>query len=89
MSFIWMILAGVIPSVIAKLLMPARRASGIFILGVSGSLIVGLMQYAYGRPIGFVVPLIGACILLAVYAVSAGRPRLTEKSAHDDIRRAA
>jgi uncharacterized membrane protein YeaQ/YmgE (transglycosylase-associated protein family) len=89
MSFIWMILAGLIASATSKLLMPAHRASGIFILGVSGAMIAGLMQYAYVRPIGFVVPLIGASILLAAYAVSAPRPRLEEKSAHDDMRRAA
>jgi uncharacterized membrane protein YeaQ/YmgE (transglycosylase-associated protein family) len=56
MSFIWMILAGLIPSVIAKLLMPAHRAGGIFILGLSGAMIAALLQYSGARPIGFVVP---------------------------------
>jgi uncharacterized membrane protein YeaQ/YmgE (transglycosylase-associated protein family) len=84
-----MILAGLIPSVIVKLLMPAHRASGIFILGLSGAMIAALLQYSGARPIGFMVPLIGASILLAVYAVTARHPRLEEKSTHDDVRRAA
>jgi hypothetical protein len=35
----------------SPLLMPAHRASGIFILGVRGAMIAGLLQYAYVRPI--------------------------------------
>ncbi len=89
MSFIWMILAGVISSTVAKLLMPAHRASSLFILGVSGAMIAGLMQYSEARPVGFVGPLVGAVILLAVYAVTARPTRIEEKSTNDDIRRAA
>ena len=88
MSLIWMIAAGVIAALIAKTLMPRHGTGGLFILGISGSLITGAMQYSEGYTIGFVAPLIGAIILLAVYAMTARREPV-EKAGSDDIRKAA
>jgi uncharacterized membrane protein YeaQ/YmgE (transglycosylase-associated protein family) len=88
MSFIWMILAGVIPSAIATLLLKGHNVSGLFILGVGGAIIAGLMQYAENQPIGFIGPFVGAVILLAVYAFTASRP-IAEKADRDDFRKAA
>lgn len=71
MSFIWMIAAGLIPSIVAKILMPRKPTDGIFILGIAGAFIAGLMQYSEHRPIGFLVPFIGSAILLTIYVLSA------------------
>ena len=88
MPFILMIVAGLISSIIAKLLMPAHRVGGLFILGVGGSIIAGVMQYSEGQPNGLVAPFLGAIILLALYAVTA-RDHVAEKVEHDETRRAA
>jgi hypothetical protein len=88
MAFIWIAVAGVIPSIIAKLLLPAHEIRGLFILGLSGAGIAAMMQYADRQPIGLVLPFLGACALLAVYAVTA-RPPVEETRRRDDFRRAA
>jgi len=88
MAIIWIAAAGVIPSILAKLFMPAHEISRLFILGLSGSAIAAMMQYADRQPIGFLLPFLGACALLAVYAVTA-RPPVEETRRRDDFRRAA
>ena len=88
MSLTWMILAGLIASAIAKLLMPRHRAGGLFILGIAGAILAGLMDYSEHHPIGFVAPFIGAVILLALYAVTASR-QPAEDARRDEFRRAA
>jgi uncharacterized membrane protein YeaQ/YmgE (transglycosylase-associated protein family) len=89
MSFIWMIAAGLIAGVIAMILMPRQGTGRLFLLGVAGSFITGVMQYSENRPIGFIGPFIGAAILLAVYAAAGGRGPIAEKAGHDDLRKAA
>jgi uncharacterized membrane protein YeaQ/YmgE (transglycosylase-associated protein family) len=88
MSLTWIIIAGLIPSAIAKLLMRGHGTSGLFILGISGAIIAGLMQYSERQPIGFVAPFVGAVILLAVYAITARRPP-AEEARYDEFRKAA
>jgi len=92
MSFISIIVAGLAASIIAKLLMPHDGVGGLFILGFGGSIIAAVMQYSLNQPIGFVFPIMGAVILLAIYAVTPRRNvarRTVEESGHEDIRRAA
>ena len=91
MSFIWMMLAGIIPSAIAKLAMPSQPAGGLFILGIGGSVIAGVMQYSMRQPVNFFIPLAGAVILLAMFAMIAQRPIATkiEEIDHHDFRKAA
>jgi uncharacterized membrane protein YeaQ/YmgE (transglycosylase-associated protein family) len=88
MSLIWMIAAGVIAALVSKMLMTHHGTGGLFILGISGSMITGAMQYSEGYTIGFVAPLIGAIILLAFYGMTARRGPV-EKAGSDDIRKAA
>ena len=88
MSFIWMIVAGLMAGAIAKILMPARPAGGLFILGIGGSMIAGVMEYSENHPIGFIAPFVGAAILLAVYA-AAGDHQVKEEADDDDFRTAA
>jgi hypothetical protein len=88
MAIIWIAAAGVIPGIVAKLLLPAHEISRLFILGLSGAGIAAIMRYADRQPIGFVLPFLGACALLGAYAVTA-RPPIEETRRRDDIRRAA
>ena len=93
MSIMWMFVAGLLAAGIAKLLMPADDAKGIFLLGISGAIIAGVMEYSDGVSIGFLGPLIGATALLTLYAFTGQRPTLAEERAdqddQDDFRNAA
>jgi uncharacterized membrane protein YeaQ/YmgE (transglycosylase-associated protein family) len=83
LSFIWMLIIGLIAGAIAKLLMPGRDPGGFVItmlLGVAGSLIAGYLGralgwYDYGEAPGFIASVIGAMVLLLLYRVIAGRRR--------------
>jgi uncharacterized membrane protein YeaQ/YmgE (transglycosylase-associated protein family) len=92
MSFVWMIIAGLICGSIAKVLMPARQISGLFILGLGGSIIAGALQYSQNRPPGMVAPFAGAIILLAFYACIPEHKAIAESDQdveQDDFRKAA
>lgn len=81
MSFLWMIVVGLVVGAIAKFLMPGRDPGGALItilLGIAGSVIAGLIGrsvgwYAEGEPAGFVASIVGAILLLAVYRAVIGR----------------
>jgi uncharacterized membrane protein YeaQ/YmgE (transglycosylase-associated protein family) len=88
MSFIWMIAAGLLAGCIAKPLLPRQSAGGIFILGFGGAVIAGVMEYSVRLPIGFIGPLTGAAVLLAIYAATLRTPAV-EKTSRDDLRKAA
>jgi len=88
MSFIWIIAAGLVASSIAKLLLPRRSAGGLFVLGFGGAIIAGVMEYSERLPIGFIGPLTGAAVLLAIYAATV-RTHAAEKTSRDDLRKAA
>ena len=92
MSFIWITVAGLTAGIIAKLLMPQHGVGGLFILGFGGSIIAAVMQYSLNQPIGLIAPLIGALILLSIYAVTPVRPvaqRKSDETRPQDVRRAA
>ena len=82
MSFLWMLLIGLIVGSIAKLLMPGRDPGGFIVtilIGIVGALIAGFLGrslgwYTEGQPAGFIASVIGAILLLAVYRlVTKGR----------------
>jgi uncharacterized membrane protein YeaQ/YmgE (transglycosylase-associated protein family) len=89
MSLIWMIIAGLLAAGAAKLLMPHNSAPGIFLLGISGAIIAGVMEYSERIAIGFIGPFVGAVAILLLYAVTARTPIEEEKAGHEDFRRAA
>ena len=72
--FIW-ILFGLVVGALAKLLMPGNDPGGIVVtilLGVAGSLVGGFFGrtiglYDRGQAAGFLMSLVGAIILLALY----------------------
>src|SRR5262245_22135536 len=80
MSFIWISAAGLTAAIIAKLLMPNHGVGGLFILGFGGSIIAAVMQYSLNQPIGLLAPLIGAVILLSIYAGKPAGPVAESKS---------
>lgn len=75
MHIIWALIIGLIVGAVAKLLMPGRDPGGIIVtslLGVAGSLVAtflgqALGWYREGQAAGFIMSVIGAIILLALY----------------------
>jgi uncharacterized membrane protein YeaQ/YmgE (transglycosylase-associated protein family) len=78
------IIFGLIVGALAKLLMPGKDPGGIIItmlLGIAGALLGGwigraLGLYGPGEPAGFLMALLGAILLLAIYRVAVGRRRV-------------
>jgi uncharacterized membrane protein YeaQ/YmgE (transglycosylase-associated protein family) len=70
-----MCIIGLIAGALAKLIMPGKDPGGIIItmlIGIAGSLIAGFLGralgwYAEGEGAGFLMSVVGAIILLAVY----------------------
>src|SRR5690242_4830005 len=75
MHWLWVILIGLIVGAVAKLIMPGKDPSGFIItmlLGIAGSVVgtwIGraLGLYQEGQSAGFIMSVIGAIILLAIY----------------------
>ena len=81
MSFLWMLLVGLVVGALAKLVMPGRDPGGVIVtmlLGVAGALVAGFIGrsvgwYGEGEAAGFIASLIGAVLLLAIYRAIVGR----------------
>jgi uncharacterized membrane protein YeaQ/YmgE (transglycosylase-associated protein family) len=75
MSFLWMLIIGLVVGAIAKLLMPGRDPGGILatmLIGVVGAFIAGFLGrtlgwYNEGEPAGFIASILGAILLLFLY----------------------
>ncbi|HXU18853.1 MAG TPA: GlsB/YeaQ/YmgE family stress response membrane protein [Terriglobales bacterium] len=83
MHWLWVILIGLVIGAVAKLLMPGKDPGGFIItilLGIAGSLVatwlgrvIGLYQEEQSA--GFIMSVVGAVLLLAIYrAVAKRRP---------------
>jgi uncharacterized membrane protein YeaQ/YmgE (transglycosylase-associated protein family) len=85
MSILLWIVFGLIVGAVAKLIMPGRDPGGIIItilLGIVGALVGGwlgqaLGLYRPGEPAGFIMAVVGAIILLALYRFLRGRQTST------------
>jgi uncharacterized membrane protein YeaQ/YmgE (transglycosylase-associated protein family) len=83
MSFLYLVLIGLLVGIVAKFLVPGRDPGGFIItilLGIGGSLLAGYIGrsagwYAEGEPVGFLAALIGAIILLLLYRLLFRRKR--------------
>jgi uncharacterized membrane protein YeaQ/YmgE (transglycosylase-associated protein family) len=81
MGVIGWIVFGLIVGIVAKFLMPGRDPGGFVItaiIGIVGALLGGYLGravgwYGEGDAVGFVVAVLGAIILLALYRVTVGR----------------
>ncbi len=82
MHILWMCIIGLVVGALAKLIMPGRDPGGIIVtilLGIAGSFVGGFIgralgMYRQGQGAGFIMSLIGAIILLALYRVLKRRP---------------
>ena len=81
MHIIGWIVFGLVVGIVAKFLMPGRDPGGFVItaiLGIVGALVGGYVGrmigwYGEGDPIGFIMAVVGAIIVLAVYRFTMGR----------------
>jgi uncharacterized membrane protein YeaQ/YmgE (transglycosylase-associated protein family) len=81
MHIIGWIVFGLVVGLIAKFLMPGRDPGGFVItavIGIVGAVLGGFVGrmiglYKDGDPVGFVMAVIGAIILLAAYRFTIGR----------------
>jgi uncharacterized membrane protein YeaQ/YmgE (transglycosylase-associated protein family) len=77
LSLLWTALIGLIIGAVAKLLMPGKDPGGIWItmlLGIAGSFLASWLGravgwYQEGQSAGFIMSVVGALILLAIYHV--------------------
>jgi uncharacterized membrane protein YeaQ/YmgE (transglycosylase-associated protein family) len=84
MSFIWMLIIGLIVGAVAKLLMPGKDPGGLFVtmvIGVVGALVAGFLGrtlgwYGEGEPVGFIASVVGSILLLIIYRMITGRSRV-------------
>jgi uncharacterized membrane protein YeaQ/YmgE (transglycosylase-associated protein family) len=80
-SLLWEAIIGLIIGAVAKFIMPGKDPGGIIItmlIGIAGSLLatfigshVGL--YKEGQSAGFIMSVLGAILLLAIYRLIRGR----------------
>jgi uncharacterized membrane protein YeaQ/YmgE (transglycosylase-associated protein family) len=82
-GWIGWIIFGLIVGIVGKFLMPGRDPGGFIVtilLGIAGALLGGFVGralgfYQEGEPAGFIMAVIGAIILLAIYRTVIGRRR--------------
>ena len=75
MEIIWMLVIGLVAGALAKFIMPGNDPGGIFItmlIGIAGSFIATFLGravgwYEAGQSAGFIMSIVGAVILLAIY----------------------
>ncbi len=82
--FLWVLIIGLVVGALAKLIMPGKDPGGIIVtmlLGIAGAFLGGWIGravglYQEGQGAGFIMSLIGAIILLAIYRLVIGRRRV-------------
>ncbi len=81
LGLLWTALIGLVVGALAKLIMPGKDPGGIFVtmlIGIAGAFLgtwLGRLVgwYQEGQSAGFIMSLIGAVILLAIYRLIKGR----------------
>jgi uncharacterized membrane protein YeaQ/YmgE (transglycosylase-associated protein family) len=81
---LWVLIIGLVVGALAKLIMPGKDPGGIIVtmlLGIAGAFLGGWIGravglYQEGQGAGFIMSLIGAIILLAIYRLIIGRRRV-------------
>ena len=75
MHLLWTVIIGLVVGALAKLIMPGKDPGGIFVtmlIGIAGAFLgtwIGraIGHYQPGQSAGFLMSLVGALILLAIY----------------------
>ena len=83
MHLLWTLLIGLVVGAVAKFLMPGKDPGGIIVtmlIGIAGSLVAtyagrALGWYQEGQAAGFIMSVVGAIVLLALYHMV--RPKTT------------
>jgi uncharacterized membrane protein YeaQ/YmgE (transglycosylase-associated protein family) len=83
MDILLWIVFGLIVGIVAKFLMPGRDPGGVIVtivIGIVGGLLGGWIGramgiYREGEPVGFIMAVIGAIILLLIYRLVIGNRR--------------
>jgi uncharacterized membrane protein YeaQ/YmgE (transglycosylase-associated protein family) len=83
LGWIGWVIFGLIVGIVGKFLMPGRDPGGFIVtilLGIAGALLGGFVGralgfYQEGEPAGFIMAVIGAIVLLAIYRAVVGRRR--------------
>jgi uncharacterized membrane protein YeaQ/YmgE (transglycosylase-associated protein family) len=84
MDILLWIVFGLIVGIVAKFVMPGRDPGGMIVtivLGIVGAMLGGwigraLGMYQAGQPVGFIMAVIGAVVILAIYRLGfTGRHR--------------
>lgn len=82
MAVLMWVLFGLVVGIVAKLIMPGREPGGFAItvlLGIGGALVGGFLSRLFGvsttnsSPGGFLMSILGAIVLLAIYNLAIGR----------------
>ena len=81
LSLIWAAIIGLIVGALAKLIMPGKDPGGIIVtmlLGIAGSIVATYLGravgwYHEGQSGGFIMSIVGAIILQAIYRLFKGR----------------
>lgn len=84
MSILGWIVFGLAVGVVAKLLTPGRDPGGMIVtilLGIGGALVGGFLGrmlgwYGEGDPVGFIMAVLGAILVLFVYRKLSGPPQV-------------
>ena len=81
MSFIWMLIIGLVVGALAKFVIPGKQAGGMLatmLLGVAGAIVVGIAGRALGwypnagEGPGLIASVIGAVALVLIYGAITG-----------------
>jgi uncharacterized membrane protein YeaQ/YmgE (transglycosylase-associated protein family) len=81
LSLLWTLIIGLVVGAVAKLLMPGKDPGGIFVtmlIGIAGSFIASWIGravgwYKEGQSAGFIMSVLGAILLLAIYRLIKGK----------------
>ena len=75
MHWLWVVLIGLVVGALAKLIMPGKDPGGFIVttlLGIAGAVVAtwlgrAIGWYQEGQSAGFILSLVGAVLLLAIY----------------------
>lgn len=81
MHWLWVVLIGLVVGALAKLIMPGKDPGGFIVttlLGIAGAVVAtwlgrAIGWYREGQSAGFIMSLVGAVLLLAIYHAVIGR----------------
>jgi uncharacterized membrane protein YeaQ/YmgE (transglycosylase-associated protein family) len=82
LHWLWVVLIGLVIGAVAKLIMPGKDPGGLIVtalIGIVGSVVATVLGravgwYSEGQSAGFIMSVIGAIVLLAIYRAVKRQP---------------